>query len=365
MEVPSTNDPRLAAVKRVNVQVHRGDIHIVATDPQNTKAELIEDLDVGDDITETIQFAGDQVFLAGGVVTDTEQRVTAAHLRVPQKADVTLKTDFGNIYIGGNVGVISATASNGSIEVHGQASGLTWLSARDQILIDGGGHNLFVRSQAGPIKIMADNVIVDAQTDAADNQGEILFVGSLASSSYFTATNNNNMTLVLPLTTAYSFNVTTKHNEVIAQFPASTADGTRPITVCGIVDPGPSILLKIDPGRKDDPLGRVVINRDSQPYTGTLTISGTLTGDYFRFTTPVGIMYITLPDPSMVHIDTGASRDQQLIKSFMEFDQAGSPSSASGPAIHCLVGGEAPLHLFARSNGGWIRILHTRPFPIK
>ncbi len=364
MEVPSSSDPGLAAVKPVNVRVHRGDIHVIASDPSIAKAELIEDLGVTDNISESIGVTGDQVFLVGGVPSDPEQRVTVAHLRVPQSAPVNLMTDYGSIYIGGSVGPISATATNGSIEVRGQATGLTNLSARDHILIDGGGRVLRVRSQTGPITIMSDNVTVDAQTDAADNNGAILFVGSLANTSYFTATHNNDVTTVIPPTTAYSFNITTANNQVVAQFPANTADGTRPVTVCGVVDPGPSILLRVDAAsHPDDPLGRVVINGDAPTYTGTLTISGTLTGDYFLFTTPVDILHITLPNPSMVHIDTGASRDQQLIKSFMEFDQTGSPLPASGPTTHCPFGGELPLRLFAKSNGGRIRILHSRPFP--
>ncbi len=138
----------------------------------------------------------------------------SASLQVPVSTSLLLASSNGEIDALGPVNAVTASTSNNPIQVVGAKGPLTLETSNDPINVDGGSGKLVLKNSNGEITVVSQSAEVLAET----SNSAIRFEGGLLPGTSRFSTSNDDITLVLGSSTAFSLDGETSNGEIRSDF---------------------------------------------------------------------------------------------------------------------------------------------------
>ena len=144
-------------------------------------------------------------------------------IRLPEQAELDLRTSNGRITVGGAVNDVKARASNGPIVVRGSTGSLDLQTSNGPIETDGGRGRLTLETSNGPITIRSAEATVNART----SNGPIRFTGSLSEGEHVLRSSNANIVMTLPAAASFSVDASTSNGNISSDFTLASGEQTE------------------------------------------------------------------------------------------------------------------------------------------
>lgn len=302
------NAPGTPGLIGLEVVVEHGNIDILVMDVDSASPRVLgmaleDEVLFSQTLTESVTFEDGWLKVYVGDAAAANGPLATTRLRAPRGAALNLTANNGSIAVAGQAGQVTAVA-NGPIEIRGPTGALNLATHGDahSILVLGGVGDMDLKTDNGSIDIMADNVRVQAVTGL----GDIRFAGTLRPGvSYFTVTQQSNITVITPLDFAYRFRAETLNNVIKVEGPSRLNSAYS--TVCGVADAGWPIALSLEQAAAhngDQSQTHVTINQGSTALATAVWAAGVVTGTHVEFHTNSHAFAMYVDDPSDVAIDT-------------------------------------------------------------
>lgn len=286
----------------ISVEVHNGDISVVALDATQFFSGAIfieDDILYTQDITETLQIRDKtEMQVRADDVAGVKGPRAVTHMRVPENVTLNLHARNGSIFVAGRLGNVTAAAEGGKIEVRGQTRNLTLTTQGDNgITVDGETGTLVLVSDKGPVDVATGMNPTRVTVKTAG--GNVIFSGKLAADiNSFTTATNGQITLMMPRDLSFDIIARTVGKPISVQYPTTPYR----VLVCATMDQGWPVDLHVE-GTQNKLRGQITVQPVGDQVDTPVVISGTIGPSYLMFHTTMRNFTALLPDLSDLSLD--------------------------------------------------------------